>query len=229
MVQNGVDCPFFISPQCCPPASPVGNGVDELTMWTFDFTGDSGFPAFQACGPPLTSAKLTLHLTPRVSPATDGVAMVDPRFPTFPPLPLFTTSVGSVLMNDQIKSSGTNPVQPLGSFNIVMQEFLDDVSSAAILEMFSGTTTSTSPPGIIWMFYQDDAIVSFAQLDLTKECQSGPSPVGGIAGLLDGGESPAEASASSGRDYTAPIAAAVAAAVIAVAAGGWYARRRFLR
>lgn len=50
--------------------------------------------------------------------------------------------------------------------------------------------------------------------------------VGGIVELPADTDSPAEASASA-RDYTAPIAVAVAAGALAV--GGWYARRRFLR
>jgi len=51
--------------------------------------------------------------------------------------------------------------------------------------------------------------------------------VGGTVELLGQSESPADASgSSSARDYTAPIAAAVAAGAIALAVGGWYARRR---
>jgi hypothetical protein len=55
-------------------------------------------------------------------------------------------------------------------------------------------------------------------------------PVGGIAGLLDGNASPrAEGSGGFGNSPLAPIAAAVAAGVAAVATGVWYARRRRLR
>lgn len=49
--------------------------------------------------------------------------------------------------------------------------------------------------------------------------------VGGIVELPGDADTLAEASDSSTRDYTAPIAA-VAAAVVALAAAGWYARRR---
>ncbi len=52
-----------------------------------------------------------------------------------------------------------------------------------------------------------------------------PGPVGGIVELATHGDVPAESSGSSASDYTLPIAAVAAAAVIAVAAGGWYARR----
>ncbi len=60
---------------------------------------------------------------------------------------------------------------------------------------------------------------------LTINCVAG---VGGIVQLLAGGDSPAEGSASSSSDYTMAIAAAAAGAVLALAAGGWYARRRWL-
>jgi hypothetical protein len=54
---------------------------------------------------------------------------------------------------------------------------------------------------------------------------------GGIAEpIVLGADSAAETSTpDSSRDYTAPIAAAGVAAVLALAAGGWYVRRRFHR
>lgn len=75
----------------------------------------------------------------------------------------------------------------------------------------------------------DSAVVVDA-VSVSPPPPPGPPAVGGIAGLLDESASPAEASgSSSARDYTAPIAAAVAAGALALAAGGWYARRRLLR
>ncbi len=53
-----------------------------------------------------------------------------------------------------------------------------------------------------------------------------PGPVGGIVDLLGQSESPADASGSSARDYSAPIAAVAAAGAVALAAAGWYVRRR---
>ena len=54
---------------------------------------------------------------------------------------------------------------------------------------------------------------------------------GGIAeAIVLGSDSAADKpGSSSARDYTAPIAAAVVAGAFALAAGGWYARRRWLR
>ncbi len=64
--------------------------------------------------------------------------------------------------------------------------------------------------------------------ELTASLSLSPPPVvGGIARLQADGDAPTEASASSPSDYAAPIAAAVAAGALALAAGGWYVRRRF--
>lgn len=66
-----------------------------------------------------------------------------------------------------------------------------------------------------------------------EELEQNPMPisaVGGTVELLGQSDSPADASeSSSARDYTAPVVAAVAAGALALAAGGWYARRRWLR
>ena len=56
-----------------------------------------------------------------------------------------------------------------------------------------------------------------------------PGSVGGTVELLGQSESPGDASESSARDYTAPIAAVAAAGVVVLAAAGWYARRRWMR
>ncbi|GAG29201.1 unnamed protein product, partial [marine sediment metagenome] len=58
-----------------------------------------------------------------------------------------------------------------------------------------------------------------------------PKPVGGTVELVAGdSNSPSEATGSS-RDYTAPLAAAAVgiATILAIAASGWYVRRRWLR
>lgn len=56
-----------------------------------------------------------------------------------------------------------------------------------------------------------------------------PASVGGIVELFGQADSPtAESTSASTRDYTAPIAAAVTAAVVALTASAWCARRRWL-
>ncbi len=56
-----------------------------------------------------------------------------------------------------------------------------------------------------------------------------PASVGGIVELPGQSESPGDASGSSARDYTVPIAAAIAAGAVVLAAAGWHAKRRWMR
>jgi len=56
-----------------------------------------------------------------------------------------------------------------------------------------------------------------------------PPSVGGIAEVVSGGESPLSASDGSPSAPYAVLGGGLAAAVLAMAAGGWYARRRWLR
>jgi hypothetical protein len=63
--------------------------------------------------------------------------------------------------------------------------------------------------------------------DFNVEAPPLPVGVGGIVEVSADGGAPAEASGgSSAGDYALPLAAAVAAALVALAAGGWYVRRR---
>ena len=59
----------------------------------------------------------------------------------------------------------------------------------------------------------------------------GPPVVGGVVGLLDGSQPTARASTGSGSDLTLPLVAlgAIAGVGVALIAGGWYVRRRWLR
>ncbi len=66
---------------------------------------------------------------------------------------------------------------------------------------------------------------------LNRVAEPGLTVVTGGGGIAEpivlGSDSAAETSASGARDYTAPVAAAaVAAGVLAIAAGGWYVRKR---
>lgn len=57
-----------------------------------------------------------------------------------------------------------------------------------------------------------------------------PPSIGGAVEIATGGPGPRSANSdSSARDYAAPIAAAVSMGVVTLTAGGWYARRRWLR
>ena len=71
---------------------------------------------------------------------------------------------------------------------------------------------------------------------ITVLAQPAPTPtpapiaVGGIVELVAVADAPADASGfSSARDYAGPLALLAAGVVVALAAGGWYARRRWLQ
>ena len=89
---------------------------------------------------------------------------------------------------------------------------------------FLGSASSNFTPGDIGV-----TIPLSASQNVTCTFTNSTSPaVGGTVELR--GDSPADSSASaSARDYTAPIAAAIAAGALVLAAAGWYARRRWLR
>ena len=125
--------------------STTGDGSNERTLWTFDFNADPNLAAFTAPGMGLTSALLTLtiHSTdPFVK--TDDVVINSAGFdPIFPP-ELATLSV---------------PTDPAGfTFTV---ELLDYYSAGDIMSLFNGSG-NTLP-----FKYSDDAIVSFAKLELT--------------------------------------------------------------
>lgn len=84
------------------------------------------------------------------------------------------------------------------------------------------TFPTPATPTLVWLDMQKP---------VTIRTPLGVCPyVGGTVELLGQSESPAGASESSARDYTAPLAAAIAAgALVVVAAGGWYVRRRRVR
>ena len=97
------------------------------------------------------------------------------------------------------------------------------VGGSGITFLGSGSGAGTFTPG--------DSLVTIpltAGQNVTCIFTNGTPAVGGIVELPGDADTLAEASDSSTWDYTAPIAA-VAAAVVALAAAGWYARRRFLR
>jgi hypothetical protein len=121
-------------------ATLVGNGVDEYTSWTFDFTDDINYGSFDA-SEILTSAWLELTLTPKNGLiTTDAVKIVG--------LPYITTTIQSL---------------SVGATTTISFELLDYYTSAQILSEFSSSVL-----GEIGMLYQDDSIVSSASLSLTN-------------------------------------------------------------
>src|SRR5437879_799916 len=67
---TNVDFLITSNPDCTPTTCTTGDGIDEITTWTFDFQRDRKFPAFPAVpilstSPRLIAAVLTLTLTPK--------------------------------------------------------------------------------------------------------------------------------------------------------------------
>jgi hypothetical protein len=121
----------------------VGDGNDESVNWTFDFTADPDLPAF---GGPLTSAVLTLTLTPRNALiSTDVVGIVG--------LANIITPVIQTL--------------PVGVESTISIELLDFYTSAEILGVLGGGGNT------IPMLYADDSTLRFAELQLTAVPEPG--------------------------------------------------------
>lgn len=130
----------------------VGDGEDEQTGWTFDFSLDPELPLF---GPAtqLESAPLELTITPRPTPNTPGPPGITTDqlqvggVPLGPfPLPPVVTPIIQSLQVDVTET--------------VEIELLDFHTSAEILAQLNG--------GLLPMVYLDDAVVSFAKLNLAK-------------------------------------------------------------
>ncbi len=141
-----LDCPYingdFTISLVAANVPPCGDGNNEVTAWTLDFTNEDNFQeCFEGV---LTSAKLTLTLTPLgVLPGTDtvGISGLGP-IPGFPQTFPFGVS-----------SSNAVPLELIPT----------PYAGTAILGVY------TASGGKIPMGYQDDAIVSFARLELTCE------------------------------------------------------------
>jgi hypothetical protein len=194
-VTNG---PFAINEDSS--SVPVcGDGSDEITTWTFDFNPNS-------CGAsgPVTSAVLILTLTPGNSlVSNDRVQIVG--------LPSIAVDAGG-WANSPLPLGGPYPLM-VGSTSTISRDLIapGDYTSSQILGIF------TANSGSIPMAYQDDATVSFAELDLTCELP----PVGGVAALT--------VSSPDSRVPWTPLAAVAAGVMAVLGAGLWYGRRRWLR
>jgi DNA-binding beta-propeller fold protein YncE len=129
------------------PGFTTGDGSDEETSWTFDFNEDPNYRDFESRSGPLTSALLTLTLTPKNEGITSDVVFIETL---------------SLINAPEIQ---TLPVDVTSTITI---ELLDKPSytSTAIIGIFF-----SSIEGRILMRYLDDAIISWAKLELTREDQ----------------------------------------------------------
>jgi len=165
-LQNG---DFLIHANLSASAPHVtGDGIDETTTWTFDFTGDSQYAAFLAGGD-LVSARLTLRLNTAF--LIDGVGPItDHVFPSDGVIGIFPAWVMPPFI------SGTFGTYATGS---ITADLVADVGMNAN-ELRSWLTSHN---GLFPMIYADDAIVGGAVLELV----SAPVPEPGTWALMLGG------------------------------------------
>ena len=128
----------------------VGDALNETTTWTFDFTSDSNFSSFSDLTP-LSSAIITLSLTYITGISTDS---------------LFPEGITGVRV-DEIRNL-PEPPWPTTGFVTLQFDLLNYYSSDDILSVFSSNDYGKIP-----MIYKDDAIVSYAKLDLNQVPEPG--------------------------------------------------------
>ena len=153
---------FTIVGQGSDGPNTAGNGIDDHTTWTFDFSSDPNFGKFNIDGV-VVQADLHLFLTPRH--------------------PAITTDFVRIEGLENIESPSIQSLSqlPLGSFHEVNIDLLETYKSRDIIESFKNGQF-----GIVSMFYEDDAIVSFARLDLMSSDTS-PRGQSVIWKIPDGG------------------------------------------
>ena len=138
-------------------ATLVGNGSDELTKWTFDFKRDQNFTFFSD-SLSLESAILTLVLTPK----------------------------NKLVRTDHFGIKGL-PKIPVRDFELPV-----DITTAVSLNLLGHYTARQilsalfTDSGEIEMWYNDDAIVSHAKLELKQRLPVYQYPVKFVCGKGDG-------------------------------------------
>jgi hypothetical protein len=120
----------------------LGDGIDETTTWTFDFTGDPNFDSFPSTS--LAFARLDLTLVPKST--------------------LIIFDVVRIADLPDITSPPEFENLPVDTSTTVQIDLLDYYSSDDIMAVLSEN-------GQIPMFYADDSIISSASLILTPNTQ----------------------------------------------------------
>lgn len=133
----------------------LGDGVDETTKWDFDFSNNTNLNSFLSDGN-LKSALLSLTLSPRsglITTDSTGIpGMGSVKIPNIPGIP----SVGKI-----------------GTVTFDLLDYGFDANNI-LTALTSGTANSIS-----WV-YQDDAIISNAQLTLESESVPEPTSMLGL-------------------------------------------------
>ncbi|MCY1073813.1 CARDB domain-containing protein [Archangium lansingense] len=156
-VENG----DFVITGTGPGAIVIGEGTEEETRWTFDFNADPAFQFFtQAQG--LTSAVLTLTLTPRDPLVTTDMVVLDaPGFnPISGPIVTLPVNVTSTIQIDLLAQPTYTP-------------------GAILAALAAGS-------GRVPMRYADDSLVSGARLELTQDTPAYQYAVKFVCGKSEG-------------------------------------------
>lgn len=130
---------FLINPNPLAPAT--GDGIDETTIWDFNVATSPDWDAFDLSDLPLVSAVLTLTLTQHFphGPVTDVTRPLD--------------LAPSITLPSFLEEGETDSIQ----INL-----LDTYTPLQLLGVLDARN------GVIPMIYSNDAVVSFAKIELTR-------------------------------------------------------------
>ena len=122
----------------------IGNGGDESTLWAMNFRKDRKvYNAFRKHHPTtLNSATLKLRLTPK----TSGIH----------------TDAVKIFGLDWIDLDLNSNSNPMGVTTAIKIDLLNYYTDVEILDALTRNRTT----GVLFMIYQDDAIVSYAEIVL---------------------------------------------------------------
>jgi hypothetical protein len=153
--ENVVNGDFLILRNRLAPDRKTGDGSDEETSWTFYFNEHPDFALFSP-SQPLTSALLTLTLTPKDEQPGGIRGVTTDGF--------WIDSLGYGGAPDEFQSL---PLDEPATITVELLDRVPSYTSTAILGILFSIDGLFG--GRISMHYQDDAIISFAQLELTQE------------------------------------------------------------
>lgn len=161
--ESVVNGDFLILRNRLAPDEITGDGSDEETSWTFYFNEHPDFALFSP-SQPLTSALLTLTLTPKDKEPGGLRGVTTDGF--------WIDTLGYGGAPDEFQSL---PLDETATITVELLDRVPSYTSTAILGILFSMDGFFG--GRISMHYQDDAIVSFALLELTQESVPLPLPV----------------------------------------------------